>query len=456
MLERDSATITVAAMAAFFRRLRVGFCCLLAAIVPIAAAQPTLDPVVAVSLAPIGRHPTSGVDFSSTNVRVFLDLMQHGSEFAVEWGQKKDGSDDGDNASYTVFGPEYTTAHHPTFDANGYPSSGLLNESYFGRDRIITVATTIGAGGANLPAGDYVCLVEGTGVVTIQGDAFPLGGGGSSDDDDVIITVASDTSQPGRAPFELRPAAGLTVRILRSSPVDPVRRVRVVPLDSKIDVLAGNATSGAFRPEFLERLAPFNTLVFHGWLGVDDNDYNEHNLADSRSWASRPTVAQQTQRGDVDGKGRVAFGVALEHVVDLCNLVGADAWLTLPDAEDDDDDFAQRTSAFVAERLAPDRRVLVQHRWGKGFGNFDRQQSQSEIQRRCVAVSCRVSRSNTSGCVSERTPWLGWVGLVCKQSSSSTIGAAFATECDGFLAHHWLNGILVVRSVVRCHASASS
>ena len=330
------------------------------------AASPS-PPIVAVSVAPLGVHPTSGVDFSSTNVNVFLDLMQHSSEFSVEWGLSEDGGQ-----TYKTFGTEYNSAYHPTFDADGYPL-GLQNESDFNRDKIMTVAATIGEGGANLPAGEYVCLFEGDGVVALDGDAVALPTAGShvqtAPADNVSLPLETST---GRLVFQIRPAHGLKIRILRSSLSNPVTLIRLVPLDFEEAVRAGNAS--AFHPDFLERLAPFNTIIFHGWFGIDDNDYNPNNLA-GRSWTDRPRIAQQTQRGSK----RLPYGVALDHIVNLCNEVEADAWLTLPDLADESDDYANNAAAFVAQRLGSDLRVLLQHRWTKSFGNFDRQQQQSEL-----------------------------------------------------------------------------
>lgn len=314
--------------------------------------------ITALSLAPIGTHPTSGVDFSSTNLKVFRNLMLHGSEFSIEWGLKTDGG-----AEYSEFGVEYTSSYHPDFDVDGYPV-GLLNESYFGRDKIITVASYIGGGGANLPGGDFLCLFDGDGEVSLAGDAQPFN-----------ASFGLSTSS-GRLPFVVVPSAGMSVRIVRSDPVNYVRNIRIVPLSDDDSMSTNNDTS--FRNEFLERLAPFNTLIFHGWLGVDDNDYNGWNLA-GRSWQERATSTQHTQRGLGFSSGRLGFGVALEYIVELCNILEADPWLTLPDVESSEDEFATAVAAFFVDNLLPSRRILVQHRWTKSFGNFDRQREQSVL-----------------------------------------------------------------------------
>ena len=243
-----------------FSRMALGLL-LLASSVKMAAPSP----VVALSLAPMGVHPTSAVDFSATNVEVFVDLMKHSQEWNVEWSTAEDGK------NYSTFGTEYTAANHPTWDSDGYPT-GLLNESHFDSARIITVAAYIGAGGAGIPAGRYFCLFDGSGVVSVDGDAKPETPGSSL------------ASASGRLAFKIEPKSGLVVRILRSSFDRPVRNVRVV-------LAQYQHRQSAFHPAFIERVSSFNTLAFHGWFGIDDNDYNTYNSA-GRTWAGRVTTTQ--------------------------------------------------------------------------------------------------------------------------------------------------------------------
>jgi len=105
--------------------------------------------LVGINLAPLGNHPTTGVEHAQANTLVFLDLFKHATPF-TRYQYERDAFDG-------LFAPEYSAARAPTWaEPGGYPS--LLPSE--GSSWRIAVKATIGWGGDSLPFGRYVHLVN--------------------------------------------------------------------------------------------------------------------------------------------------------------------------------------------------------------------------------------------------------------------------------------------------------
>jgi hypothetical protein len=149
------------------------------------------------------------------------------------------------------------------------------------------------------PAGQYVCLYDGTGTLTAAGDA----------------AISSQT--PGRIVLDINPGANgnrSAIRITATDPADYVRNIRIVPLAHEADYAAQ-----VFSPEFLAGLAPFKVLRFLNWNRV-----------------SNSTVAAAADLTAPDFETQaVSNGVAYAYMCQLCNTVGADLWVNIPHLADD-------------------------------------------------------------------------------------------------------------------------
>ncbi len=220
-------------------------------------------------------------------------------------------------------GTPFDTGQTVETDSKGWPT---LN----GIDAAQTLIFQ-GSGG-NYPGGTYVCTYEGTGSISLGFDASVV------------------SSSPGRIVFSVTPTpAGIILRITDSSPADPIKNIKVWMPGTE------NATS-AFNTTFTQKLAPFGVIRFMDWQRT-----NNSNLV---SWADRTTPDSASQGGH--------NGVALEHMIDLCNQLGADPWFCMPHQADDD--FVEQFATMVRDNLAPERKVYVE--WSNEVWNTMFKQSQ--------------------------------------------------------------------------------
>lgn len=171
------------------------------------------------------------------------------------------------------------------------------------------------------PAGQYLCLYDGTGQITFGFDA------------------ATVSSQPGQITINVTPGnGGIYLKIIASDPNNPVRNIRVL-------MPGFTAQNGAevFHPGYLDRIRHYKVLRFMDWQQTNDSQ-----LA---NWADRTTPSTFTQAA--------ANGVALEHMIDLANRLDADPWFSMPHQATDD--FVQNFATMVLQQLEPERKVYVEY-----------------------------------------------------------------------------------------------
>ncbi|MFO0929703.1 MAG: hypothetical protein U0736_22220 [Gemmataceae bacterium] len=170
------------------------------------------------------------------------------------------------------------------------------------------------------PAGRFVCLYDGNGDVDIVSDAR--------------VTER----QPGRLEVEVKPRSGSAfLRITRTDPKDPVRNIRLVPVERE-----KTYRDRPFRDDFLRRWRGFRVFRFMDWQRTNGSPLVE--------WADRPTPTDHSQ---------AIKGVALEYMIDLCNTLKVDPWFCLPHRASDD--FVRQFAAMVKERLDPARTVYIEY-----------------------------------------------------------------------------------------------
>jgi len=170
------------------------------------------------------------------------------------------------------------------------------------------------------PRGRYVALFEGRGELRWSGDA----------------SVVSE--QPGRVVLDVKPGDGIRLRLARTDPDDPIRRIRVY-----MPGFDDPAAAPRFHPEFVERLRPFSVLRFMDLQATNDSSLSR--------WQERPKTSDATQT--------TRRGVALEHLLELALALDADPWFCMPHLADDD--FVRRFATLVRDRLPPRRKVYIEH-----------------------------------------------------------------------------------------------
>ncbi len=217
-------------------------------------------------------------------------------------------------------------------DADGYPLS-LPVEIPGTEAPQITATLMCRAIEGRYPKGRYVCLYDGQGEIRFFFDAKAV------------------SSSPGRIELDVTPThAGILMKIVRSEKGDHIRNIRVI--------MPGFEDSYAlepFNPVFLERLKPFKVIRFMDWQRTNDSVVQQ--------WAKRtkPSSYTQADRG----------GVAIEHLVDLCNRIGADPWFCIPHQAGPD--YIRGFAALVNGSLGQDRKVYIEYSnevWNAMFGQY--------------------------------------------------------------------------------------
>ncbi len=193
-------------------------------------------------------------------------------------------------------------------DAHGWPlpENGRPVMSYLLRDM-----------DGHYPTGTWVCTWEGEGEITFGGPARVTARG----DHRLEVNVTSSRRYT-------------TLTVTKVDPEDPVRNIRFL-------MPGFEEAESPFNPRALERLKPFQVIRFYPW--------QKPQHATGR-WEDRATLETAVQTG--------GNGVAVEYMVDLCNVLGARPWFTMPHLADDE--YVRNFAALVKERLDPELSMYVE------------------------------------------------------------------------------------------------
>jgi len=209
-------------------------------------------------------------------------------------------------------------------DADGYPTQVPFPSS-LGPQAVRGIISA----DRHMPPGDYVLLYQGTGKIE-------------------PITVTSVLAQPGKVRFTIQPTnlGNIWFNLTESRVEDPVRNIRIYranEMDADGNLL-NIASQGGFNAGFLERLRPFKAIRFLNWSGANPAQTLDIWERDR----TRPT--RYSQAG--------ATGVAVEHMVELGNLLHKDIWLTVPHTVSDA--YAIEMARFFHDNLNEDLRVYLE------------------------------------------------------------------------------------------------
>lgn len=149
--------------------------------------------------------------------------------------------------------------------------------------------------------------------------------------------------------------------LVATSPADPVRNVQVLMpggscasdehqwCESAAQCgggpcvpFASTVRSQPYHPTFLRSLEPYSTLRFMMW--------NETIGSRVTKWSDRVTPTTGLY---------AAFGAPYEVMIQLCNHLRTDLWLTVPLHADDD--FVEKLATLVKSTLAPELKVYVEY-----------------------------------------------------------------------------------------------
>lgn len=196
--------------------------------------------------------------------------------------------------------------------ADGYPASLTSGQA---------AASLVYAGmGNRYPGGEYVALWDGDGDVELRWDANELSRGAN------------------RVLARVNPSQGILLRITRTNPANPVRNIRLV--ERRFESLQSLLP---FHPSFVERWRIARVFRFMDW--------QKTNSTYQSAWADRVQPDYYTQQG--------RDGVAIEHMVDMCNYMGVDPWFCMPHLCTDD--FVRQFARLVNARLRPGLKAYVEY-----------------------------------------------------------------------------------------------
>ena len=178
------------------------------------------------------------------------------------------------------------------------------------------------------------CTWEGSGLLRVDGDRS----GESYGDHMLSVTWR------GRTDMDKRPE--LLIYVTGANTTDPFRN-----LDCREPTLVAN---GQFDQRAVDDLKPYGVLRFLDWSSANGNPA-------SVTWGTRSQHDQLVQSG--------TDGVALEHMIDLANAAGSDAWFTVP--YNADETYIRNMAKLVRDRLAAGHRAyfeLSNEVWNFQFG----------------------------------------------------------------------------------------
>lgn len=168
--------------------------------------------------------------------------------------------------------------------------------------------------------GTYLCLYEGDGHIDFKQGAR--------------VTKR----EAGRLTVEIAKGADtLQLRLSKTDPTNPVRKIRLIPADREKDHL-----DKPFRDDFLARWKGFGTLRFMDWMRTNGSKV--------AAWSERPVPSDHSQ---------ALKGVAVEYMVQLANDLGADPWFCMPHLATDE--YVREFARHVKKHLEPGRQVYVEY-----------------------------------------------------------------------------------------------
>lgn len=181
-------------------------------------------------------------------------------------------------------------------------------------------AGTVTMAGGRYPGGRYTCLYDGEGQLEFYWDA------------------RSVSHQPGRYEVDVRPRGGIYMKQIATNPANPMRNIRLIMPGHENTYL-----QKPFLPSGLEVWNAFKTIRFMNWQRTVGSDIV--------TWNDRPKTTWMSQDNP--------RGVALEHMIDLCNAAGKNPWFCIPHLADDN--FVTQFATMVHNRLDPRLSVYVEY-----------------------------------------------------------------------------------------------
>lgn len=158
------------------------------------------------------------------------------------------------------------------------------------------------------------------------------------------------------------------VVIKRSKLGDHVRNIRLVAAEHE----SSNLAEDPFLPEFMDFCRPFHCLRFMDWAGTNNSTEEHWNNRKRLSFYTMVAVAGDPEAiwGPAPTPFQLQFsgGVAIELMIQLCNMLKIEPWFCMPHRATDD--YIAQFARLVREKLDPSLKVYLEYSnevWNWGF-----------------------------------------------------------------------------------------
>ena len=310
------------------------------------------------------QNDSLGINVATVNeTRIFKNLMDHAQIwYAV---------DDAYPFSGSLF--EYSNEEDENYVSievdpqTGYPSVELPFSHHISGANMMAMALIFPEGPVNgeYQPGRYTLMFDGDGEILIAGD--PANAEFTAR---ILINNPNPSSTATRQLQIVPPQSGeslegIFLAIRSSNAQNPVRNIRIME-----DIYMDSGSEEyyviqPFNPEYLEYLRLLNpsvirTMNFSSVVSghpCDDEGISRQSVDCINSWSHRITPNHASQNTD--------FGVAVEYMVDLANILNADLWLNFPHAAeistDTSVDYVSQMASLVGQRLEQQRRIYIEY-----------------------------------------------------------------------------------------------
>ena len=214
--------------------------------------------------------------------------------------------------------------------ADGYPLEIPYDDGVHPPQRVRTLLFC-GDQVDRFPGGQYRLRASGTGQLRLWGSASGMY---TCPVDTLVLVDNSETC--------------IFLELEASSAADPVRDIRFV-----MPGFHDSYETDPFYPALLDFVDDFSVIRFMDWMHTNNSPVVR--------WGDRNSLTYYTQT--------LARGVAYEHLIDLCNRTGKDAWVCVPHRADDA--YITALAALLRDGLDPERRVYIEYSnevWNGLFG----------------------------------------------------------------------------------------
>ena len=183
-------------------------------------------------------------------------------------------------------------------------------------------------------SGEYVILYDGEGTIEVNNAPNSLIEGVRH------IIFPGATSQ-----------INIWLHITASNPSNHIRNMRIIP----VEYLGDESNLPVFREDFMSGLRSFHALRFMDPVNTNNSS---HSL-----WSERPKITQYTQG--------TSQGMAWEYVIEMCNQLREDCWISVPHKADDN--YIQNLAQLFHDSLDSDLKLYVE--FSNEIWNWSFQQS---------------------------------------------------------------------------------